>query len=84
MAPIRAKVKPSLTKKVLFAIRRLYESPGGNQVDGLPPAQHFDGKRGLHFGFSNYWLVRLEWLYFFDDSFGHSLALSQREVLAIA
>ena len=72
-----------MTEKVLCAIRRLYESSGGNQVDGLPPAQHFGGKRGLHFDFSNCWLVRLEWLQFFDGSFGHGLVLSQQEILAI-
>ena len=71
-----------MPEKVLRAIRRLYESSGGNQVDGLPPTQHFDGKRGLHFDFSNYWLVRLEWLQFFDGSFD-SLVLSRREILAI-
>ena len=25
-------------------LERLYESPGGNQVDGLPPAQHASQK----------------------------------------
>ncbi len=24
-----------------LTLKRLYESPGGNQVDGLPPAQHY-------------------------------------------
>ena len=72
-----------MTKKVRCAIGELYESSGGNQVDGLPPAQLFDGKRGLHFDFSNYWLVHLESLQFFDGSFGHSLVLSWREILAI-
>ena len=82
-ASICAKGRHPVTDQVSRAIRRLYESSGGNQVDGLPPAQHFDCKRGLHLDFSNYWLVRLEWLQFFDGSFGHSLVLSQREILAI-
>ena len=27
----------------LFILEQLYESPGGNQVDGLPPAPHSGG-----------------------------------------
>ena len=44
-APICAKGRHSMMEKVSSAGRRLYESSGGNQVDGLPPARHFGGKR---------------------------------------
>ena len=33
-------------------LERLYESSGGNQVDGLPPAQHFGGLAPVQLGFS--------------------------------
>jgi len=37
-------------------------TPAETKVDSLLRAPSFGGKRGLHFDFSNYWLVRLEWL----------------------